>query len=163
MSDPERTLTFTGHLEELRARLIWSAVAWAVATAVAFPLAPRAIGLLTHPLEAATHPGHAPRMTISLEALPERGDGVFGLTARLENVTTNTKRLDQIEVDIQLPTGVLRPIGEGSTTGTSFYYHGITDPIWLIFKAALVLGIILALPVWIYQIWAFVKPGLKES
>ncbi|MCX7011613.1 MAG: twin-arginine translocase subunit TatC [Candidatus Sumerlaeota bacterium] len=161
-SDPERTLTFTGHLEELRSRLIWCIVAWVGFTALAFPLAPKAIALLTSPLEAATNRPKAPRLVLFLAPIP-LANGAFTLQGRMENITSDTKHLEQAEVDFLFPNGTRRPIGEGSATGSSFYYQRLTDPIWLIFKAALLLGVILALPVWIYHIWGFVKPGLKRT
>jgi sec-independent protein translocase protein TatC len=163
MSDPERTLTFTGHLDELRKRLIVVLVAWFVATAVSFPLAPKAIGLLTHPLEAATKPKDTPRLVFELVPGLVGADQSGTVVYNLENYTSDTKRLDLLQVDIRLPNGQLRSIGEGAATGQNFVYHKLTDPIWLIFKAALILGVILALPIWVYQIYAFVSPGLKKS
>ena len=162
-SDPERTLTFTGHLEELRSRLIWCIVAWLGFTLLAFPLAPKAIALLTSPLEAATNRPEAPRLVLTLAPASAPTKGTFNVQAHMVNVTTDTKHLDQMEVEFVLPSGTKRPIGEGSATGSSFYYQHLTDPIWLIFKAALLLGVILALPVWIYHIWGFVRPGLKQT
>ncbi|OPZ19293.1 MAG: Sec-independent protein translocase protein TatCy [candidate division BRC1 bacterium ADurb.BinA364] len=163
MSDPERTLTFIGHLEELRSRLIWCISSWVVCTAAAFPLAPKAISMLTYPLEAATSSGGASRIEFRMEPLDNGGPNAYRVVAFLENFTTGTKRLDQMQVDIILPGGERRPIGEGAVTGANFYYTSLIDPIWLIFKAALILGIILALPVWVYHIWAFVSPGLKAN
>jgi sec-independent protein translocase protein TatC len=163
MSDPEKTLTFVEHLEELRTRLVISILGWFVATLIAFPLAPKAIALLTRPLTQATTTQGAPRIVFDLTSLSSKDGETYAVTAWLENLTSETKRLDQIQVDIALPGGGVRPIGEGSVTGSNVYYRNLTDPIFLIFKTALVLGLILTIPIWTYQIWAFVRPGLKPG
>ena len=40
---------------------------------------------------------------------------------------------------------------------------GVADPFTLQLKVSLVAGIILASPIWLYQIWAFVLPGLHPQ
>lgn len=160
MSQPEKNLTFIEHLEELRRRLIISVAALVVGTLAATPFADDAIEILTRPLKVATSTQDAPRILLRL--VPDETEGLR-VVATVENVTTETQRLDQVQVDLVLPDGRRRPIGEGSPTGSNFYYRSLTDPIAYFFKAAMILGLILAIPVWVYQIWAFVAPGLKES
>ncbi len=162
MSDSEKTLTFIEHLEELRYRLIVSFAAWILATIISVPLSQPAIGVITHPLKSATTIPNAPK--ISLRMVPVHGGapGQYQVLATLDHFTSKTTNLDQVEVDLVLPGGKTRSIGEGSRTGTSFYYKGLTDPIMLFFKTAFILGLIFAIPVWAYQLWAFVAPGLRE-
>ncbi len=38
--------------------------------------------------------------------------------------------------------------------------NGPLDPFYLRVKVALIVGVILSSPIWLYQIWAFVAPGL---
>ena len=45
---------------------------------------------------------------------------------------------------------------------TSLYVSGVLGPLNLQIKVALLVGVILAAPIWLYQIWAFVLPGLKR-
>ena len=45
---------------------------------------------------------------------------------------------------------------------TSLYVSGVLGPLNLQIKVALLVGVILAAPIWLYQIWAFVLPGLKK-
>jgi sec-independent protein translocase protein TatC len=40
---------------------------------------------------------------------------------------------------------------------------GVTEPFALKIKVALFVGMLLASPVWIYEVWAFVFPGLKKK
>jgi sec-independent protein translocase protein TatC len=39
---------------------------------------------------------------------------------------------------------------------------GVTDPLALQMKIALYIGLIIAAPVWLYQLWAFIAPGLHK-
>src|ERR1700761_6383407 len=42
-------------------------------------------------------------------------------------------------------------------------YIGVTDPFDIKIQLAITLGIIVTSPVWLYQVWAFIVPGLKRS
>lgn len=162
MSDSEKNLTFIEHLEELRYRIIVSLGALVVATVISIPLAPKAIELLTRPLKTATTSAEAPRILLYLQQ-PKDGSqetGAFELKGEIRNLDAKLKKIEQVQVDLVLPDGRVRAIGEGSRTGSSFYYRNLADPISLYFRSALILGLILAIPVWSYQIWAFVAPGL---
>lgn len=55
--------------------------------------------------------------------------------------------------------------GRGVTLKTcdALYVSGILGPLNLQIKVALIVGVILAAPIWLYQIWAFVLPGLKRK
>jgi len=44
--------------------------------------------------------------------------------------------------------------------GDQLVINGILDPFYLRIKVAFIVGLILSCPVWLYQIWAFVAPGL---
>ena len=163
MSNPEKTLTFIEHLEELRYRLIVSFAAWILATCISVPLSQPAIGLITHPLKSATTVPNAPKISLRMVPVAAGTPGQYQLLATLDHFTTKTTNLEQVQVDIVLPGGRgTRSIGEGSRTGTSFYYKGLTDPIMMFFKTAFILGLILAIPIWAYQLWAFIAPGLRE-
>lgn len=45
---------------------------------------------------------------------------------------------------------------------TSLYVSGVLGPLNLQIKVALLVGVILSAPIWLFQIWAFVLPGLKK-
>jgi len=43
------------------------------------------------------------------------------------------------------------------------YVNGVLGPIDLKFKISILLGILLAAPLWLYQLWAFISPGLHRK
>lgn len=93
------------HLEELRSRLLWSILAWAVATGVAWNFRVQLLGWLKRPLD---------------------------LAAKQNGIQVNLIVLD------------------------------ITEPFLVSLKVAAFGGLVLALPFIVYQIWAFIAPGLYE-
>jgi sec-independent protein translocase protein TatC len=44
--------------------------------------------------------------------------------------------------------------------GDQLVINGILDPFYLRIKVAFIAGVLLSSPIWLYQIWAFVAPGL---
>jgi sec-independent protein translocase protein TatC len=44
--------------------------------------------------------------------------------------------------------------------GCTIYVNGLFDALFLHLKIAIVTGVILSSPVWLYQLWAFLAPGL---
>ncbi|HEY1823437.1 MAG TPA: twin-arginine translocase subunit TatC [Trebonia sp.] len=45
-------------------------------------------------------------------------------------------------------------------SGHTLIYIGVTDGFYLHLKVGLIAGVILTSPIWLYQIWAFLAPGL---
>ena len=69
---------------------------------------------------------------------------------------------DEIFVFLREPIEDL--LGESASTGRDvrLVLAGVADPFVLRIKVSLTAGVILASPVWIYQIWRFVTPGLHS-
>jgi sec-independent protein translocase protein TatC len=93
------------HLEELRARLIWALLSWAVGTGVAWTFRVQLLDWLKRPLD---------------------------LAAKQNGIQVNLIVLD------------------------------ITEPFLVSLKVAAFGGLVLALPFVVYQVWAFIAPGLYE-
>lgn len=51
----------------------------------------------------------------------------------------------------------------GSAACGSLYINGILGPLNLQIKVAILSGLILAAPVWLYQLWAFIAPALHRK
>ena len=43
------------------------------------------------------------------------------------------------------------------------YINGVLGPIDLKFKISVLLGFVIASPIWLYQLWAFISPGLHKK
>jgi sec-independent protein translocase protein TatC len=59
----------------------------------------------------------------------------------------------------KLPAKLISPPGAISHH-CSLYYTGLFDPLFFQLKIAVAVGVLISAPVWMYQIWAFLAPGL---
>ena len=60
----------------------------------------------------------------------------------------------------QLPSSL--SVLPGGGTRCDFVVLGVTDPLMVRLKIALWVGLIIGSPVWLYQLWAFIAPGLHR-
>ena len=56
-----------------------------------------------------------------------------------------------------------KAVASGKTSCGILYINGVLGPIDLKFKISLLIGIILSAPIWLYQIWAFIAPAMKNK
>jgi sec-independent protein translocase protein TatC len=52
---------------------------------------------------------------------------------------------------------------QGATHCGSLYINGVLGPLNLQIKVALLTGVILSAPFWLYQLWSFIAPGLHRK
>jgi sec-independent protein translocase protein TatC len=100
---PDKKLPLTGHLEELRKRLIWSFVGIGVAFGISYAFIKEIVAILMRPL---------------VQTLPK---------------------------------------------GSSLVFTAVPEAFFTYFKAAILTGVFFSSPFILYQIWAFISPGLYEK
>lgn len=57
----------------------------------------------------------------------------------------------------------IQEIGERSGRTAELNFDGVGSPFDLMIQISVFLGIVISSPVWLYQLWAFVTPGLKQK
>jgi sec-independent protein translocase protein TatC len=148
------------HLEELRLRLIRCIIAVIAGVLLGYFLAPWPLAWLTAPL----------------------------IFAQREQVKTTTQEFIRIEVaedgTLRLIATDLKALAEAKTTpAIAFHRPGVIEPEYVLYstptsplvylrpmdpfmirlKAAVVLGVLFALPLILWEIWSFVAPGLVPA
>ena len=100
------------------------------------------------------------------------GDGSGGRMSFLDHVDELRKRLVlavtaifvgflfAFSIITHLVAFVMRPLNEILPAGGEFIYTEPTEAFFLYIKVAALVGLILAIPVVLYQLWLFVAPGL---
>jgi len=70
---------------------------------------------------------------------------------------------DQIITQLASPFCNLRAVrNDGESQCGTLYINGVLGPLNLQIKVAFMTGLICSAPVWIYQLWAFIAPGLHK-
>ena len=71
---------------------------------------------------------------------------------------------NEIITQLALPVCDLKAAqSSGATHCGSLYINGVLGPLNLQIKVALLAGVILSAPFWLYQLWAFIAPGLHRK
>lgn len=133
--------TFLEHLGELRIRLIISAVAVTLGTIVSFIFNRRLFdlssGLLTMPLR--LHPNDI--ISVILNLIQKMGIGRSTIELLLLFFRSQTS----------------------TPTVITLFAAAPMEKFMVVFKASFIVGTILAAPIVLYEIWAFVLPALKKN
>lgn len=149
-------LSLLEHLEELRWRILKALVGFVLACIVGYMVADYPLGLLTEPLVKAQKRAHlqVEKATLAIEV------GEDG-TLRLRNPEGLASLPDDARIvfyaqDQEAPLRVF----DRRDGASPIIYLRPMDPFVVRLKAAFVIGIMLSLPLILYQIWAFIAPGL---
>ena len=154
-------MSLVDHLDELRYRLIVCFLAIAVTTVIiGLPLAKTFIEFLMRPLQKASMPEREKVIKIAVDP-----NGVLRLKdpVSFEEMT----KYSHSRIDFEF-TGVAESAEPaifkfGPRVQQEVYYSAPFDPFFLYIKAALILGITLAVPIWLWHLWAFVAPAFKPK
>ena len=130
MTEPE--MPFLEHLQELRQRLIISLIALFIGMALAWTFALSALTIIQRPL---TQPSLTKKLQYHLE------------TFLKEKYPQLAEQLHLEPPELTVPERKLN-------------YMAPLEPFFVQMKLSLIMGLILALPVILYQVWKFIAPGL---
>jgi len=156
--NPEKNMSFLEHLEELRTCLIFSILFLVGGCVVGLFLARPVVRLLTRPFAAIELKRDEKVLRVRVGedgALRVIGDADKDLFADVSPYRIHFYLPDSPEeetpdfvwgYDLQTPV-FLSPL----------------DPILLYFKASVIVGLIIALPFILHQVWLFVAPGLRKT
>lgn len=154
-TNPRREMTFLEHLDELRGRLIICVVSIVFTTIVGgIFLANPAINLLTRPFMIAAQPS----ATIPLLHLKVEADGTVRATNAAELMAAEKFSDQAVKIDLGDKKSIVVGSGWSGLIATTLFAS-----IFLILKAAIILGIVFAMPVWLWQLWLFVAPALTAA
>lgn len=143
-------MPFLSHLAELRHRIVVSLIAVGLGFGVAFNFSERIITWLARPLHAASQPadgGDPARRPPTPQELEARVDALFPAPAY-----SDPQR--------QFLRSLARGLPETPREGQRLQVIEVTESFWVNFKVAIVAGLFLVLPVVLYEVWAFIAPGL---
>jgi sec-independent protein translocase protein TatC len=143
-------MPFLAHLGELRHRIVVSLVALGLGFAATFSFSEQIIRWLARPLEAQRRAIAAvPDRRVALAAeLESRVEAVFPAPTYGEEQRAFLKGLLQLIREVAPPPAQRLQVID------------VTEAFWVNMKVALVAGGFLVLPVILYEVWAFVAPGL---
>jgi sec-independent protein translocase protein TatC len=160
----EDRLTVVGHLDELRMRLIVSLLGLGVAFGICFSQNQRLLHLIDAPLAHQTQQqvraGHGPLGATYRVAQASR-DVAIQLRAVVATLTTQGDRAALTAIDASLGRDIARlsapPAGDKPVT------LGIGEPFTTTVTVSLIFALILSLPIWMAQAYAFLMPALAPE
>lgn len=154
-------LTFIEHLGELRRRIIICLLGVIVCVAIGFGFANTVLSFLTRPFRLHIKPTENSAIKIIVQP-----DGTLKLANPLTHEAgkkdfTNARK---IIFEFKTPAGKENQrLIVGEELKEQFYYFSPLDPFLLRLKAALIVGIMLAIPLILWQAWLFVRPALTAK
>jgi sec-independent protein translocase protein TatC len=142
-------MPFLAHLGELRQRIMVSVVALGLGFAATFGFSEQIIRWLARPLEAHRRPPAA-----AVDARTQAAD----LEKRVEALFPAPDYSDEQRAFLRGLVELLRQLVPAPPQ--KLQVIDVTEAFWVNMKVAIVAGAFLVLPVLLYELWAFVAPGL---
>ena len=152
-------MSFLDHLDEMRYRLVICISAIFLTTAfVGLPMSQRFVTLLTRPLRTANLITRDTPLEITVHP-----DGHTRINyEKLQRLRSETSRF-RIDFVLEGDDGTSSTFSFGPDLRQDLYYFSPFDPFFVTLKAAALLGILLAVPIWLYQLWAFISPAFTPA
>lgn len=153
------------HLEELRSRLFFCVLALVIGVVVGSFLAPAVIDILLLPVRDAVVPDKTElvvRAVVAPDGSMKISDpaALIALTDKKEK-DAPPQHLSRLEI-VAGDGGPVVAVWENPRTSGVAYLRPL-DPLMIQFYASLLVGLFLAMPVFLWQIYGFVAPGLYRE
>lgn len=166
-----REMSLLGHIDELRTRLIISLATLVISVIVCFFFADQTLEILIRPaqltLDFSAEPDPDQRIDALNLAVARDGQARVIDAEKLFAATEfELNQLNLVLVDQDGDTSgtlINIPFGDGKSTKSNIVYDSPIDPLMVQFKVALIMGILISLIVWVWQIWLFIEPGLTDK
>ncbi len=157
--EADSSLSLLDHLEELRWRLFKAVLAIALGVVAGWFISPWVLDQLALPIVRAQEAFEAEKPQIFLEL-----EVTEDLYLRLRNPEALSVPEDEVRGVAFFQPGAGQPFRQyGDQPSAPLIYLKPTDPFMLRIKMSLLVGVVLAIPVILWQIWAFVAPGLLRK
>lgn len=165
----EDRLSLIDHLDELRTRLIWCILAFAVAFAVCYAENNRVLDIVNRPVKSAQAlklNGKKTNDPVAQSAVFERRVGEAlkalgpALTAAAPKLQSPAQRRAVADAVARLRVAVA---ATPTATGRRPITLGVTEPFLTTFKVASYAAILLVLPFLLYQLYAFILPAFTPK
>ena len=164
----EDRLSLVEHLDELRSRLIFCAIVLVVAIGVCFWQNQAIIDILNGPLEKSARPTQADgqlsqaarQNALQRQALTQLGNAVQTLGEGARALPRREREAFQAQIQDARDTIERLPRGSPPKQPVTL---GVGEPFTATLTVAAWTGLLLALPILLYQIYAFVLPAFSRS
>ncbi|MDX6666589.1 MAG: sec-independent protein translocase protein TatC [Solirubrobacteraceae bacterium] len=158
----EDRLSLVDHLDELRTRIIWSIVVFAVSFSVCYWQNDRVLNIVNRPVEQALKPGSHPKDQLGQTSLFQKrlGDLARSLGPALGAVERSAASpADKAAIAKALTAAKAAAEATPTNTARRPITLGVTEPFITTFKVAGYAAILLALPFLLFQLYGFVLPA----
>lgn len=162
----EDRLSLVEHLDELRTRIVWSIVLFAVSFSFCYWQNDAILDIVNRPVERALKPGKNPKDQLGQTALFQRRIGALAKSlgpalGAVERSTTNAA--DKAAITTALKAAQAAAEAAPTNIGRRPITLGVTEPFITTFKVAGYAAILLALPFLLFQLYGFVLPAFTNK
>ncbi|MBN1517142.1 twin-arginine translocase subunit TatC [Candidatus Sumerlaeota bacterium] len=144
------------HLEELRGRLLIALIWFAFAAGLGgWYFNEPVLSFIQTPLKTGFFDFEKMHV-LEFQAGPDGTLRLAGASGAVDLETLNNKVFQ-----LRLPDG--RVVTIGTDNSRTLFFSNLFTPFWIVVKVALLIGLFFSLPMWLWQFWLFIAPGMRRA